>query len=324
MFQVMLDFLNSIPFFSSVAFGIIAMVIVGSSWCLVGLVMGDAPKKGIEPSLVQMGGGIFSVCFSLLILIATSAYPTSALKVTFLTCLTYFVGSMLNFVMLQLMAKAMQLGPNGVIWSIIQSALVFPFIGGIVFFGVKFTWLRGAGILLLLAALVLFALTKDNSKNNSGIKWKLLAFAGMLLAAIQQNLSTMPSYFEAARGVPSIVRSLSAAGGTLFMAIIWNCVQMNQERWSQIKRNIKNMTLWKYIAVLQLFSLIFAYTLLYPGMNVMADKGMGGMCYPMMVGSCIVSFTVSSVLLLKEKIRPIQIIALALCISGLILICTKA
>ena len=324
MFQVMLSYLNSIPFFSSIAFGIIAMVIVGSSWCLVGLVMGDAPKKGIEPSLVQMGGGIFSVCFSWMILVATSAYPTSSPKATFLTCLTYFVGSMLNFVMLQLMAKAMQLGPNGVIWSIIQSALVFPFIGGIVFFGVQFTWLRGAGILLLLAALVLFAFTKDNSKNNSGIKWKLLAFAGMVLAAIQQNLSTMPSYFEAARGVPSIVRSLSSAGGTLFMAIIWNCVQMDQERWQQIKRNVKNLTLWKYIAVLQLFSLIFAYTLLYPGMNVMADKGMGGMCYPMMVGSCIVSFTVSSVLLLKEKIRPIQIFALAVCISGLILICTKA
>ena len=88
MFQAMLNFLDSIPFFSSVAFGIIAMVIVGSSWCLVGLVMGDAPKKGIEPSLVQMGGGIFSVGFSLMILLLTSAYPTSSPKATFLTCLT--------------------------------------------------------------------------------------------------------------------------------------------------------------------------------------------------------------------------------------------
>ena len=324
MFQTILGFLDSIPFFSSVAFGILAMVIVGGSWCLVGLVMGDAPKKGIEPSLVQMGGSIFSVTFSLVILLLTSAYSTSSPKATFLTCLTYFVASMINFTMLQLMAKAMQLGPNGVIWSIIQSALVFPFMGGIIFFGVEFTWLRGAGILLLLAALVLFAFTKDNSKNNGGIKWKLLAFGGMALAAIQQNLATMPSYYEAARGVPSIVRSLSAAGGTLFMAVIWNVVQMNQERWAQIKKNVKNLTLWKYIAALQMFGLVFAYTLHYPGMNVMADHGMGGMCYPMMVGSCIVSFTLASIWLLKEKIRPIQFAALLVCIGGLVLICTRA
>lgn len=324
MFQQIAGFFNSIPFFGSVAFGIIAMIIVGSSWCLVGLVMGDAPKKGIEPSLVQMGGGIFSVSFSLLILLITSAYPTAPLKATLLICLTYFVGSAMNFVMLQLMSKAMQLGPNGVIWSIIQSALVFPFIGGILFFDVRFTFLRGAGIAMLLGALILFAFTKDNSNKTSGIKWKLLAFTCMAIAAIQQNLSTLPSYFEESRGVPSILRSLSSAGGTLMMAIIWNIVLMNRDRWEQLKKNVKNLTLWKYIAVLQLFSLIFAYTLLYPGMDVMAGKGLGGMCYPMMVGSCIVSFTLSSIWILKEKIRLIQIAALAVCIGGLILICTKA
>ena len=324
MFQSIVAFLESIPFFSSLAFGIIAMVIVGGSWCLVGLVMGDAPKKGIEPSLVQMGGAIFSVSASLIIMIITSAYSTASVKVTFLTCLTYFAGSCLNFIMLQIMSKSMQLGPNGVIWAIIQSSLVFPFICGILFFGVEFTYLRGLGIVLLIGALVLFAFTKDNSRKSGSSKWKYLAFLAMLLAAIQQNLATLPSYFESARGVPSIVRSLSAAGGTLFMAILWNLFQMTPERWNQIRKNVRNRTLWKYIAALQFFGLLFAYTLLYPGMNVMADKGLGGMCYPMMVGSCIITFTLSSIWLLKEKIRPIQIAALIVCFSGLILICTKA
>lgn len=322
MFQHLLQFLNTIPFFSSVLFGIIAMIIVGSSWCLVGLVMGDAPKKGIEPSLVQLGGALFSVTFSLVIMVVTSAYSTASARVTVLTCLTYFVATCLNFVMLQLMSKAMQLGPNGIIWAIIQSALVFPFICGIAFFDVNFTFLRGTGIIFLLAALILFAFSKNNDNRSGGKKWKILAFTCMIIAAVQQNLSTLPSYFEAARGVPSIVRSLSSACGSLFMAVIWNLLQMNQARWNQIKSNIRNVILWKYIATLQLFGLIFAYTLFYPGMNVMADKGMGGMCYPMLVGSCIVSFTLSSIWLLKEKLRPVQLAALIVCIAGLILICT--
>ena len=58
-------------------------------------------------------------------------------------------------------------------------------------------------------------------------------------------------------------------------------------------------------------------------MNIMARAGLGGMSFPMMVGSCIVSFTLSSVWLLKEKVKGVQIAGLALCIAGLVLICTQ-
>ena len=50
MFHQIVQFFSSIPFFSSVAFGIIAMVIVGSSWCLVGLVMGAFPSSASSRS----------------------------------------------------------------------------------------------------------------------------------------------------------------------------------------------------------------------------------------------------------------------------------
>lgn len=322
MFRYITEIINSIPFFSSVAFGIIAMVIVGSSWCLVGLVMGDAPKKGIEASLVQFAGAIFSTIFSLLIMVATSAYPTASFKVTLLTFICYALNGALNFTMLQIMSKAMQIGPNGIIWSIIQSALIFPFIVGIIFFNVQFTLLRGLGILFIIGALVFFGLSKDNSQKNS--KWKLPAFIALFITAIQQNLSTLPSYFEAARGVPSIVRALSTAFGVLAAAVIWETARMDNEHWLKIKNNFCNITLWKYVGALQFFSLLFSYTLFYPGMNVMADAGMGGMCYPMMVGSCIISFSLASAFILKEKMRVIQIIGLASCIAGLILICTNS
>ena len=321
MLHEIVQFFSSIPFFSSVAFGIIAMVIVGSSWCLVGLVMGDAPKKGIDSSLVQLWGGIVATAASIIIMVATSDYSTASVKITLLVSLVLILSSVLNFLMLELMSRAMQCGPNGVIWSIIQSAMVFPFMVGMIFFEVKFTILRCLGIILLLAALVLFAFTKDNSSN--GGKWKLLAIAGLVITAIQQNLSVLPSYFPEADKVPSIVRVLAAEFGFVLAAVIWNLFRMNRAHWEKIKSNLKNGMLWKYTLALQFFNLFFSYTLHYPGMNVMADHGMGGMSYPMMVGSCIVSFTISSVVLLKEKFNLYQLGALIVCISGLILICTK-
>jgi drug/metabolite transporter (DMT)-like permease len=220
------------------------------------------------------------------------------------------------------MSKAMQIGPNGIIWSIIQSALVFPFIVGILFFNVQFTIFRCLGIICLLTALVLFAFTKSNQSSNN--KWRYLAFFALAITAVQQNLTTMPSYFPEAKAVNSITRTLASSAGACIAAIIYNLVRMDKSLLVKLKSNIKNKTLWKYVISLQFFNLFFAYTLFYPGMNVMADAGLGGMSYPMMVGSCIVSFSLTAVIILKEKFSLIQFFAMIICIVGLVGICTPA
>ena len=313
-------FFNGIPFFQSALYGIIAMIIVGSSWCLIGLVMGDAPKKGIEPSLVQLFGYLVSGSISLTLILTTGTYSTAPMDVTLWTCAAYAFSGLSNFIMLQIMSHAMQSGPNGIIWAIIQSALIFPFIGGVLFFDVNGTPLRWCGIVSLLVALGLFACCKNNS-SKGGSKWLLESFICLAICAVQQNITTMPSYFESARGVPSIVRALASVVGGIVTALIYNLVLMNANRWQQIKSSLRNATLWKYIGALQFFSLIFAYTLFYPGMNVMADHGMGGMCYPVMVGSCIVSFTLSSIFILHERFQKVQIFALTACLTGILLLC---
>ena len=313
--------------FDTLGFGIAAMVTVGMSWCLIGLVMGEAPKKNIDVAMVQFFGAIVSTLASLSIVFVTGeTIGDVPMKWFFTTLLLYFFSGFLNFFMLQLMSKAMQTGPNGIIWSIIQSAFIFPFIGGILFFDVKFTFLRGIGIFLLLTALFCFGRVKDNSVKGSDGKWKRLAFICFGIVAIQQNLTTAPSYFEEAREIPSIIRTLANSFGVLLAAAISNGIKISRqpEFKEVLKKSFFNRHLWKYVCALQFFSLIFAYTLQFPGMDVMAKAGLGGMCYPTMVGSCIVSFTLSSVFILKEKVRKIQMAALVLCILGLILICLPA
>ena len=325
MIQSLTELLNGIPFFSSVWFGVIAMLIVGGSFCLVGLVMGDAPKRGIEPSLVQLFGACFSILAGLVIMLIMNAVPVCSWKIWLPVCLTYATAGGLNFMMLQVMSYAMQRGPNGIIWSIIQSALIFPFLGGVLFFGVLLTPFRAGGILTLLAALVLFGMAKDQKAGTKVYEkkrgWRGAAFLCLAICAVQQNLMTAPSYFEDARAVTSIARSLATASGTFLGALVYNLLKMNAERLAQLRSNLGRWTLWRYIIALQFFGLVFSYTLLYPGMNVMADAGLGGICYPMMVGSCIVTFSLASVCLLKERMTLLQAIALTVCITGLVLIC---
>ena len=44
-------------------------------------------------------------------------------------------------------------------------------------------------------------------------------------------------------------------------------------------------------------------------MDILGKAGLGGMCYPLMVGSCIVTFTLTSVFGLKERLQKIQAFA---------------
>lgn len=321
MFDAIVSYLNSIPFFSSAAFGILAMVIQGSSSCAVGLIMGAAPKRGVDPGLVQFLGAFVSIPVSVAIMVAGNAYPQGEFWPVFWTCASSFYTGASNFVMLLIMSSAMQTGPNGIIWAIAQSAFIFPFISSVAFFGVELTSFRLVGIIVLLISVALYGVTKDNS-NNSG-HWKLKAFICLAMCAVQQNITTLPSYYASTRGVPSVLRSICEAGAIVLCAIIYNLILMNKERATLLKNSLKNPSFWKYVAIIQMSHLFLAYVIFYPGLNTMADNGLGGMCFPLMIGSCIVLFTLISVVFLKEKFRLLQALALTACITGLLLICTK-
>ncbi len=320
MFEAIVSFFNSIPFFSSAAFGIAAMVIQGSSSCAVGLIMGAAPKRGVDPGLVQFLGAFISIPVSVAIMVAGNAYPHGEFWPVFWTCASSFYTGASNFIMLLIMSSAMQSGPNGIIWSIAQSAFIFPFISSVAFFGVELTALRFAGIIILLVSVALYGADKDNS-NNSG-HWKLKAFICLAMCAIQQNITTLPSYYASTRGVTSVTRSICEAGAIALCAIIYNIVLMSPERKTLLKNSLKSPSFWKYVAIIQTSHLFLAYVIFYPGLNTMADHGLGGMCFPLMIGSCIVLFTVISVIFLKEKLRLLQTLALTACVTGLIFICT--
>ena len=79
--------------------------------------------------------------------------------------------------------------------------------------------------------------------------------------------------------------------------------------------------LWVYALGMQAFGLVFAYTLFYPGMDALGRVGAGALCWPILVGSCIVSFTVYSAAVLKEKVTAVHVLAVASCLAGLFLLC---
>jgi len=304
----------------SLSFGIIALIIVGSSWCLTGAVMGLAPKKKVLPEVVQLAGALVTVLISFSFMIFQEAPPCSA-KTFWLTNLAIAAGGAINFIMLQFMSKAMQCGPNGIIWAFIQSSMVFQFIGGIVIFSEKLTIAHSIGIALLLSALFFYGFGKDNT--NSGTSWKIPSLICIICCALQQNLTTAPSYFEEARAISSITRALASAAGALLTSVIYMIITQRGEFFRKLGESCRNVYFWIFVMGLQFFGLIFAYLLFYPGIDALAVHGQASISYPMMVGSCILSFTLYSMIFLKEKITKIGWVGLFCSIAGITLLCCR-
>lgn len=300
-------------------FGIFALIVVGLSWTLVGIIMGLAPKKNVDPALIQFGGSIVTILAGILIFALTGGAGMKGDFTfgTFFACMGYFVSGILNCIMLVIMSKAMQKGPNGMIWTIIQSAMIFPFLMGILFFGVEPKFIRIFGLLMILSGLVLSGCAKDNTSSGDGM-WRILAFIAFLITGVQQCLASMPSYFEAGRHLSPIIRSISTASGVFLTS---GFLLMRSGKWKKWGGMICSKWLWIFIGSLQFFGLIFAYLLLYPGMDAMAENGIGSASYPLLIASCIIGFFLYCSFIIREKNSTLQYGALAGCLLGIILIC---
>ena len=314
---------------SGMAFGVPALVAVGSSWCLTGAILGRAPKDGLDTGMVQLGASAVSIAIGLL-LSATLLPPAHVpVRVLAATLGTYALGGALNFGALQAMAIGMQKGPNGRVWGIMQSAQLFSFLGGVVFFGDRLTATRGCGMALLVTAIVLFAVAKGDGSSaakaapSSGPGWRFWAFLSLAICSVQQNLAAAPSHFAAAREVSSVLRTVATAAGASTPALatlVLGALRGGAGSANKIA-SLARGRLWVYALGMQAFGLIFAYTLFYPGMDALGRVGAGALCWPILVGSCIVSFTIYSAVALKEKLTALHVLAVASCLAGLFLLC---
>jgi len=307
--------------------GIWKLLVVGASWCLVGVVFGFAPKKKIDTGLIQFFSAIVSISASLIIALFFVEHGKCALNVIFITCSAYFLSGFVNFWSLQAMGAGMKRGPNGAVWGIMQSAMIAPFLVGFFFFHQQMYIGRALGLLLIIAALVFFSLAKNEKAAGVELKssgmWRFYAFLAFASVCVQQNLATAPSYYPAAREVSAVYKALASAVGAFSASLIPFTMKAfhSRKQLAWTFRGVRNPWLYVFVFSMQFFGLIFAYTCFYPGMDAMARAGAGSISYPLMVGSCIVSFSLYAIFGLKERASKKQIVAIVLCLFGLVGIC---
>ena len=292
-------------------FGIIAMLLVGVSWIVWGYVAGVAPKRKLDMGFVVAACAAVSVAISLVP--AMRNIPDFHSTNVLLIMLLVFGGGVFNYMQLQLMGRAMKYGPNGIIWSIIQSGFICPFAVGIIFFGVPLTVNFIVAVSLVILALILFAVSAENKTRG---KWLLLTILSFAATCSCQSLQNIPSYLDEVAGVSSIWRTLGYFSGMLAGFLI--SLICDPEMRKNCVFAFSNKFTWLYALLIDAVEIFTCYCLLFPGMDALAKAGQGAIATQLMTASSIITFELYALCILKEKRKPIQIFALLCCLAAII------
>jgi len=301
-------------------FGITALIFVGLTWTLVGIVVGSAPKHGLKTSFIQFCGSFTSVLISLGVL-CFMPRPGTVPQVFYPAMGTLIAAGAVNFTMLEFMSAAMQRGPNGLIWSLVQSALVIPFLVGVIIFGSGLNWVRATGVFLIVLSIIILGTQRKNDVQVKG-QWRLLAFIAFLLAGLTITLTNMPSYFRQADTVTSVQRALASASGGFLASSLRNLYTAGAGNiLGEILEHVRNRRFIINILTLQGFGVVSAYFLMYPAMNALAKAGTGAIAFPLMISACIIGFNLYSMFILREKWTWLQALATLGCVAGATMTC---
>ncbi|MBQ8755048.1 MAG: hypothetical protein IJZ19_08460 [Lentisphaeria bacterium] len=304
---------------------ILGLVFVGSSWTIVGIVMGSAPKKGLSPEIVQFFGSLIPIALGGIFLhLGTFGEINWSGAAAHKAILFYGLSAFFNFWLMQLMSFAMQRGPNGIIWSITQAGMLITFLYGVLFQDDVVTWVRILGLVVLLLALLLLGLARDNTYDGKNRTWIWMAFGCFLLCGTNQSLAMVPTYDEAIRSeFHSVARSVVICCTTVMLATGRNVMRNKGAFFTKLRECVGNKYLWIFVGAQQFFNLIASYFITYRCIDYLSAHQIGSAAYPILVASCLTGFALYSIFGLKEKTSFIQKLGMLFCVVGIILICIK-
>ena len=140
---------------------LLLLVTTGLSWVSVGAAVGHVERRGW--SLVRYQILLCLVCVALG-LVGWATAPDAFLPRSGCPTLTWVLviagmlsSGVFNYLMVLAMGSAMKRGPNAIVWAIVQSGLIYPFLMGWLVFDVPMGPRRLCGIALIVASVFLYA-----------------------------------------------------------------------------------------------------------------------------------------------------------------------
>ena len=143
--------------------GFLLVFIAGFFWIGIGVAVSKCSARGWNYNIVQ-GLTYLGSAMICAVILAGKSVSTGSSGISGFGFLMCSLGGFANFYNYVITAKAMQRGPNGLVWGIMQSGLVGTFLLGVIFFGEKPAPLRLAGLFMIICGVLVMGLAKNKKK----------------------------------------------------------------------------------------------------------------------------------------------------------------
>ncbi|MBO4646567.1 MAG: EamA family transporter [Lentisphaeria bacterium] len=284
--------------------GFLLVIIAGVCWIGVGISVSRCSERGWNYDIIQGFSYLGATLLCALILVSS---PRSGGPVFGWGFWLSFLAGITNFYTYVFTSKAMRLGPNGLVWGIMQAGMIGSFLMGMIFFGEKAALLRIIGLVLILGGIMLMGMSKDSKTPEKGKNWLLPALAAFLLVMLTHCCNALPSYLSASE-TDSIVRTMGLYFGGFIGFTLTTLPGMIR------RRDFGGQAEWINAVILMVLNTSASLFFFYQGLDLLARNGCGGLGYPIATGVCVVGFSLYSLLFLKEKIARLSL-------TGLIAVC---
>lgn len=286
--------------------GLALCAVTGLLWAVLGGMMARVAERTASPS------GFYAVAYGLAALlgwIVTVDWHALGSTGRLGELIAWTAGAGIMSAGYQLtLAVAFRRGPRGISWAVVQSALVVPFVLGVVVWGDHVGPTGWGGLALVLAALPLLGGTRGTPTPTGWAPWVTAAF---LCVACQQTMAGVPSrwpgWSDAAHLRPTLACTATAAVQLLGAALTRSSVRRHD----------------LLLALAYAVMLLASFTTLFAALDHLARLQAGAAVFPLAVGISILAFVNWHAVVSHEALDWRHRLGLGLLITGILAVATR-
>jgi drug/metabolite transporter (DMT)-like permease len=297
--------------------GVVFAIAAGLMWAGNGVVISRVARHGKDPIGLMAMASLMSMVSAWIFIPHYGAFQQKGLVTRLPQLILYMAiaGSSVSIGYLFLQS-AMRKGHHGATFAICQSALVFPFVVGVIFWNSQASIINYAGVAAVLLCLVCLGMAKGEGEHNTPESsrpiWFALAMIALVLTGAELILKEATSTWQGWEDHANIRVPLSLTAG----AIVYQVLALALKRYNRTMPFIEAIILTVLVVPSQL--------LIFRALDIFDAYHRSGLGWPTAISTCIVSFSLYSIFVLKEPLTRLRLTGILFGIVGVVLVAIKA
>ncbi len=281
--------------------GFILAVLTGLTWTAIGVVLSRCARESFDVVSYSLAQTLITAIASFFIYVKPAEINTGNI---YILLAFVFTAGLLNAIAQKVVKVAMSKSNHGPVWAISQSALIIPFLAGVLIWDSHGTVGQWLGTLLILGGIIFPVLRKFGNLKN----WLLPTLIAFFMFGIVQTLYLSPSMLPDFTDNTGLRPTLASLGG--FSG--WLIVKGYKHK--KLRYDRHTIYLAFFMSLLSLISL----KIFFLALDSLSQVGLGNIGIPLIVGSNIIGFILYSLTILKEKLNRVEITGMILALLGII------